>query len=260
VFGDFKRDGRWCSFDIPVNVLLSLNSNLFTNPDNYVDNVFAVLSGGTSGAQLQFDNVFFYKNDNVDTSVPTDDNTTVIGQYASRSLDSAGHSTFDFDDAYDYVIIGASSGVMEQMGDNIIADYSVDNVTNHLYIWEGTYTPVATSGVNSFGLNEGWSSFVVNSAGWSGLGYASTAPGKDLSMLDDSYYLHFAMRGTDNILHTSHTIGVGAAQFVIGNTTSGPVMLGDFRRDGDWYSFDIPFSVLKSLGGDLFATDGGVEG
>ncbi|MBQ4007339.1 MAG: family 16 glycosylhydrolase [Muribaculaceae bacterium] len=259
VFGDFKRDGRWCSFDIPVNVLLSLNSNLFTNPDNYVDNVFAVLSGGTSGAQLQFDNVFFYKNDNVDTSVPTDDNTTVIGQYASRSLDGAGHSTFDFDDAYDYVIIGASSGVMEQMGDNIVADYSVDNVTNHLYIWEGTYTPVATSGVNSFGLNEGWSSFVVNGAGWSGLGYASTAPGKDLSMLDDSYYLHFAMRGTDNILHTSHTIWVDAAQFVIGNTTSGPVMLGDFRRDGDWYSFDIPFSVLKSLGGDLFTADGGVE-
>ena len=259
-FGDFKRDGRWCSFDIPVSVLLSLNSNLFTNPETYVDNVFAVLSGGTSGAQLQFDNVFFYKNDNVDTSVPTDDNTTVIGQYASRSLDGAGHSTFDFDDAYDYVIIGASSGVMEQMGaDKIVANYSVDNVTNHFYIWEGTYSPVATSGVNSFGLNEGWSSFVVNSAGWSGLGYASTAPGKDLSMLDDSYYLHFAMRGTDNIMHTSHTIWVGAAQFVIGNTTSGPVMLGDFRRDGDWYSFDIPFSVLKSLGGDLFSSDGGVE-
>lgn len=263
VLGDFKRDGRWCSFDIPVSVLKSLGAPLYPNMSAVKDNVLYFLSGGNAGAGLEFDNVFFYKNPNVDTTLPTTDETTVIGKYATPSLDENGNSTFDFADAYDYVVIGASSGVMDQMGrDNILADYSVDDTDNFLYIWEDTYDAVPTEGINSFGLVEPWNSFVVKSKGWSGLGYASTnasgtAKGKDLSMLDNSYYLHFAMRGTDLIRHTSHTVGVGASQFVIGNTTSGPVMLGDYKRDGDWYSFDIPFSVISESSGNPFLVDGG---
>ena len=260
VLGDFKRDGRWCYFDIPVSVLLSLNPTLFDTPENYLGNVFAVLSGGVGGAQLQFDNVFFYKNDNMDVEPPVEDTTTVVGQYVTPSLDSNGQSTFDFTDGYDYVIIGASSGVMEQMGDNILADYSVDDVTHFLYIWDGTYQVQPTSGVNSFGLIEGWNSFTVGTVGWSGLGYASKAPGKDLSMLDNSYYLHFAMRGEDLLAHGNHTIGVGSAQFVVGNATSGPMIIGDYKRDGQWYSFDIPYSEIKALAGEPFNGDGGVTG
>lgn len=262
ILGDFKRDGRWCSFDIPVSVLKCLDATLYPTMSAVKDNVIAFLSGGNAGAELQFDNVFFYKNPTKDTEPPTTDTTTPIGKYATRSLDENGNSTFDFEDAYDYVVIGASKGVIDQMGNKILADYSVDDVNNYLYIWEDTYDSQETQGVNSFGLDEPWNSFVVKSKGWSGLGYASTnaagtAQGKDLSMLDDSYYLHQAMRGTDLLRHTSHTVGVGAAQFVIGNTTSGPVMLGDFKRDGDWYSFDIPFSVLQSLSGNPFLIDGG---
>ncbi|MBR6283360.1 MAG: glycoside hydrolase family 16 protein [Muribaculaceae bacterium] len=256
VLGDYKRDGRWCSFDIPVSVLKSLGSPLYPTMNAVKDNVLYFLSGGNSGAQLQFDNIFFYKNPNVNTDVPDEDTTTQIGQYATRSLDGAGQSTFDFDDGYDYVVIGASQGVMDQMGDRIRADYSVDNVKNFLYVWEGTYTAQETSGVNSFGLNEPWNSYRVNAVGWSGLGYASQGTGKDLTMLDGSYYLHFAMRGTDLLRHTSHTVGVGSAQFVIGNATTGPVMLGDFKRDGQWYSFDIPFSLLREMAGDPFEGNG----
>ena len=260
VLGDFKRDGRWCYFDIPVSVLQSLNSNLFDNPAAFMGNVFAVLSGGVSGAQLQFDNVFFYKNGNVDVNPPTEDTTTVVGKYVTLSLDDAGHSTFDFTDGYDYVVIGASSGVMAQMGNNIVANYSVDGENNFLWVWEGTYAAQETSGVNSFGLDEPWNAWAVTNVGWSGLGYASPAGhGKDLSMLDNSYYLHFAMKGDDVLQHTSHTIQVGSASFVVGNTTSGPVIIGDYKRDGNWYSFDIPFSEIKSLAGNPFAGDGGVE-
>ncbi|MBR1550946.1 MAG: family 16 glycosylhydrolase [Muribaculaceae bacterium] len=263
VLGDFKRDGRWCSFDIPVSVLKSLSDPLYTNADNLKDNVLYFLSGGIAGAELQFDNVFFYKNSEIDTNPPADDTTTEIGKYAQRSLDDEGQSTFDFADGYDYVVIGASQGVIDQMGDNIRADYSVDEVDNFLYIWENTYTSVDSEGHNSFGLDEGYNHFVVNSVGWSGLGYASTnaagtARGKDLSMLsEDGYYLHFAMKGNDVVRHASHTVGVGSAQFVIGNSSSGPIMLGDYRRDGQWYSFDIPLEELRSLYGEMFADDGG---
>ena len=263
VLGDFKRDGRWCSFDIPVSVLKSLGSPLYPNMSAVKDNVLYFLSGGNAGAELQFDNVFFYKNPTVDTTLPTTDETTQIGKYAKPALDEIGQTTFDFADAYDYVVIGASQGVIDQMGsDNIVADYSVDDVNNFLYIWENTYDPRPTEGLNSFGLDEPWNSFVVKSVGWSGLGYASTnaagtAIGKDLSMLDETYYLHLSMRGTDLFRHTSHTVGVGSAQFVIGNTTSGPAMLGDFKRDGDWYSFDIPFSEFLASTGNPFLTEGG---
>lgn len=253
VLGDFKRDGRWCSFDIPVSVLRSLADPMFTPVDAFVSNVFWTLSGGVSGAQLEFDNVFFYKNDGVNTDLPDDDTTTQLGRYGSKSLDENGKSTFDFSDAYDYVIIGASNGVIEQMGaDNIKADYSVDDVTHFLYVWDGTYEALPSDSVNSFGLNEKWNHYAVTNAGWSGLGYAAKAPGKDLSMLDGTYYLHFAMKGSDILRHTNYTISVGDASFVIGNNTTGPVMLGDFKRNGEWYSFDIPFSELISLAGDPF--------
>ena len=252
VLGDYKRDGRWCSFDIPVSVLKNLATPLYPDMAAVKDNVLYFLSGGNAGAQLQFDNIFFYKNPNVNTDLPDEDTTTVIGQYASRSLDEYGRTTFDFDDAYDYVVIGASQGVMDQMGDRIRANYSVDNVNNFLYVWENTYTAQETEGVNSFGLAEPWNSYRVNAVGWSGLGYASQGAGKDLTMLDDTYYLHLAMRGTDLLRHTCHTVGVGAAQFVIGNATTGPVMLGDYKRDGQWYSFDIPFAVLRAMAGDPF--------
>ncbi|MBR5102851.1 MAG: glycoside hydrolase family 16 protein, partial [Muribaculaceae bacterium] len=265
VLGDFKRDGRWCSFDIPVSVLKNLGTPLYPQMDAVKDNVLYFLSGGNAGAELQFDNVFFYKNPNINTDLPTTDENTKIGKYAKPSLNADGESTFDFDDAYDYVVIGASNGVIDQMGqDNIVANYSVDDVNNYLYVWEETYEPRATEGVNSFGLEEKWNSYVVLNKGWSGLGYASTnaagtAKGKDLSMLDDSYYLHFAMRGTDLIRHTSHTVGVGASQFIIGNTTNAAAMLGDFKRDGQWYSFDIPFSEILMSGGNPFTEDGGVN-
>ena len=190
-----------------------------------------------------------------------EDTTTQLGRYGSLSLDESGSSTFDFTNATDFVVIGASQGVIDQMGDRVRADYSVDDENNFLYIWEKTYTAKPSEGVNSFGLEEEYNRFIVNSVGWSGLGYASTGgtgAGKDLSMLaEDGYYLHFAMKGNDVVRHASHTVGVGSAQFVIGNSSSGPIMLGDYRRDGQWYSFDIPLAELRSLYGEMFTGDGG---
>lgn len=255
--GDYKRDGRWCSFDIPVSVLRNLASPLFADSANFLGNVFAVLSGGTSGAKLQFDNVFFYKNPKVDTTIPTVDDVTEIGPYASKSLDANGKSTFNFDDGYDYVLISTSKGFNDQIQGKVKADYNVDDVNNFLWIWENTYTALTSTGVNSFGFDEPYPSFKVGTVGWSGLGFASQGKGKDLSMLDGSYYLHFSMKGTDLIRHNNHTIGVGAAQFVIGNSTAGAVMLGDYKRDGEWYSFDIPFSEISAIAGNPFTKDGG---
>lgn len=86
-----------------------------------------------------------------------EDTTTELGEYGYKSLDATGKSVFDFSKGSDYVIISASTGVMQQMGEKIKADYSVDNTNQHLYIWENTYTPSIGTGVNSFGLTEDYS-------------------------------------------------------------------------------------------------------
>lgn len=196
--------------------------------------------------------------DNINEDTRFEDTTTELGKYGYKALDATGKSVFDFSKGSDYVIISASTGVMEQMGaEKIKADYSVDNTKQHLYIWNGnTYTPSAGTGVNSFGLNEEYTVYTVANVGWSGLGFAGV---KDLSMLDDSYYLHFSVKGDDALLHASHAFGVGEARFTLGNAPlDGNMILGDFKRDGEWYSFDIPFSQLKKMAGTVFLDkDGG---
>ena len=196
--------------------------------------------------------------DNMNEDTRFEDTTTELGKYGYKSLDATGKSVFDFSKGSDYVIISASTGVMQQMGaEKIKADYSVDNTKQHLYIWNGnTYTPSAGTGVNSFGLNEEYTVYTVANVGWSGLGFAGV---KDLSMLDDSYYLHFSVKGDDALLHASHAFGVGEARFTLGNAPlEGNMILGDFKRDGEWYSFDIPFSQLKKMAGTVFLDkDGG---
>lgn len=255
--GDFKRDGEWYSFDIPVKALKGLNSAALDGCGNARFNIFSLLAGGVTGTRVMLDNIFFYKNDtkNPDQK-PDESDDTPLGEYGYKSLNDAGESNFDFSKASDFVVIGASQGVIDQMGGKVKKDYSVDNITQHLYVWVDTYTATPVTGVNSFGLSEQYTTYTVNNVGWSGLGYAGV---KDLSMLDDNYYLHFSVKGDDALAHASHEFGVGKARFTIGNTSMDNTMiLGDFPRDGKWYSFDIPVSMLKSMANPLFPdADGG---
>lgn len=257
IIGDFKRDGTWTYFDIPVTILKTLaGGELFDNAANYTGNVVAILSGGTQGADLQFDNIFFYKNPNVKKGVPTEDNTTKIGQYATKAMEG-GQSTFDFTNVSKAVLIGTSSGVTDALTDVTVKNYNVDEKTNFFWIWDGgDYTGLPSNGKNSFGWDESSTRLqVTGNSTWCGAGYASQGTGKDLSMIDDTWYLHFAMRGDDALTHPSQTVTVGNAVFVIGNATSGQQIVGDYRRDGEWYNFDIPVAKLKQIGGGTLFND-----
>lgn len=257
IIGDFKRDGTWTYFDIPVTILKTLaGGELFDNAADYTGNVVAILSGGTQGADLQFDNIFFYKNPNVKKGVPTEDNTTKIGQYATKALEG-GQSTFDLTNVSKAVLIGTSSGITDALTDVTVKNYNVDEKTNFFWIWDGgDYTGLPSNGKNSFGWDESSTRLqVTGNSTWCGAGYASQGTGKDLSMIDDTWYLHFAMRGDDALTHPSQTVTVGNAVFVIGNATSGQQIVGDYRRDGEWYNFDIPVAKLKQMGGGTLFND-----
>lgn len=210
--------------------------------------------------------LFLYTDENGDRQTnipeepepdPTPDTKTELSGFATKAIGDDGTATFDFSDVSDAVLISTSDGVrghLYEAGVNV-TDYNVNNENRNLYIWEDewnpgnqTYVAVSRTGeTNSFGWEEGYNKFTVTSVGWSGLGF--NIKDEDLSMIDDSYWLHFGMRATDQLLHTSHTVTVGKAQFIIGNSDGKLASIGDFKRDGEWYFFDIP---VKALG--QFAT------
>ena len=58
VIGDFKRDGSWAEFDVPMAQFANALASL---PFPSGGNIFCVLSGGQVGSQLNLDAVYFYK-------------------------------------------------------------------------------------------------------------------------------------------------------------------------------------------------------
>lgn len=256
LFADFPRDGEWYSYDIPVSVLKRYGKlwGEATNLKSYADYAlcFNTMPTYYTGSTFSLDNVFFYKKG----EAPVVDD---LGPYATKSLDADGHNAFDFDQWTDYVVINAGASVLENMQGKIAANYAIDDQNVHLYLWEGTYEGADASATNSFGSNGGSIDLRITDKGWAGFGIIAPQDGVDVSMLDDTYYLHFAMRGTDQ---ASHMLALGQAKFSIGfepvvNDGAPRPVLGNYRRDGEWYSFDIPFSALRRLSTDIFPVDKG---
>lgn len=187
---------------------------------------------------------------------PEPDNTTKLSSFATKALDDNGESTFDFDDVEKAVAISISDGVRGHLYDACGGDaadggffwnYFIDNTDRNFYFWEDTYASIATSGLtNSFGWAEGYTKLYVHDGKtWSGaaFNYKNT----DLSMIDDDWWIHFAIRGTDKERHTSHELHFGNSEFIVGNSNGKLASVGDFKRDGEWYYFDIPVSALKQM-------------
>lgn len=176
------------------------------------------------------------------------DTKTELSSFASKALDDEGNSTFSFDGITDAVLVSTSEGVsghLRAAGANV-TDYNVNNDNRNLWIWDNTYVAVDRSGaVNSFGWEEGYNKFTVASVGWSGLGF--NIKNEDLSMIDGSWWFHFAMRANDVDLHTAHEVSVGGAKFMVGPSNGKLASIGDFRRDGEWYYFDIPVAALEEF-------------
>ena len=262
ILGDFKRDGEWYSFDIPFSKLKKMAGIVFPDKDGgaaaYSQNAFCALSGGNAGTKLTFDNVFFYKKQG---GSETPDVDATLGEFGSKSLNAENQSTFDIASGFDYVLIATGSTFANQVKDagKVKADYNVDNSRYNFNLWQGTMTGATATGTNSFGYNEEYSCVkVVGGKGWSGAGYAPAAA-TDMSMIDDSYYLHFSMKTTNEISKSApYAIVIGEnAHFTIGaapftDQNKKYAVLGDFYRNGEWYSFDIPMTEIKKYGTPAF--------
>jgi len=140
----------------------------------------------------------------------------------------------------------------ETVASNVVASFQPNEVDQFLYIWDGTYIGASATGKNFYGNNDGYIALTVGGSGWSGAGYCLTASGtgwQDAKALKeaivanpDNYYLHLAIKSTDNYSHCFYIFGE-ATKFVIGSHSvyDGPVY-ADFERDGEWHDFYIPMS------------------
>ena len=142
----------------------------------------------------------------------------------------------------------------EANASKIVASFQPNDVDQVLYVWDGTYEGSEATGLNFHGNGDGYTALSVTSLGWAGMGFCLTENGngweaaKSLNEAivanPDDYYLHLAIKSTDNFAHCFYFMGSEATKFVLGSHSvyDGPVMT-DFARDGAWHEFDIPMGA-----------------
>lgn len=141
----------------------------------------------------------------------------------------------------------------------IVADFRPNDVDQFLYVWEDgkVYEEGEGKGLNFYGNTDGYTALKVTNLGWAGAGFCLTDKGTGWQAAEalraaivaspDDYFLHLAIKSTDNYSHCFYMFGSEATKFVIGSKSvyDGPVY-NDFTRDGSWAEFDIPMSTYAS--------------
>lgn len=138
----------------------------------------------------------------------------------------------------------------------LVADFRPDDVGKFLYVWDATYVANDNpTGLNFHGNTEGFTALTVSNLGWAGCGYcltesdgskaweAAEALRAAIVASPDDYFLHLAIKATDNASHCFYIFGSEATKFVLGSKSvyDGPVYK-DFTRNGEWAEFDIPMA------------------
>lgn len=154
------------------------------------------------------------------------------------------------------IILDAATA--ESYQEYIVGDLRPNGNDNNLWIWESTYNGASASGNNFYGNYDGYLACTVTAPdGWSGMGFNIANPTSVTAMQNlqnaivanpDNYYLHIAIKSSDNASHQFYTFGNSNTSFAIGTQTieQGQV-IGDFPRDGEWYEFYIPMAQFASV-------------
>lgn len=138
----------------------------------------------------------------------------------------------------------------------IVASFQPNDVDQFLYVWENTYAGANATGLNFAGNSEGYTAMTVTT-GWAGAGYCLTEAGTGWQAAEalraaivanpDEYFLHMAIKSTDNYSHCFYSFGNEATKFVLGPTAVyDGAIYANFTRDGSWQEFDIPMSTYAA--------------
>lgn len=147
----------------------------------------------------------------------------------------------------------------EANASKVVASFQPNDVDQFLYIWNtgDTYAGGEATGLNFHGNGDGYTALVVTDKGWAGAGFCLTDAGNGWQAAEalraaivaspDDYFLHLAIKSTDNYSHCFYFMGNEGTKFVLGKNAvyDGPIY-SDFDRDGAWHEFDIPMSSFAS--------------
>lgn len=166
-------------------------------------------------------------------------------------------------DVYDVIQLDVATVESLQSAGKTVNNYSIDEITRHLYVWENTFianeNPVGP-GVD--GHQDSYTSLAVSNIGWSGFGVAFDAVGGEQNMatshFSDDTHFHIAFKSSNEpasiavIVLDGSEAGFSPAKLSVGSTAfvdNGATfpLVGDFNEEGDWVALDITFSELKKL-------------
>ena len=146
---------------------------------------------------------------------------------------------------------------LEANQSKMVASFQPNDVDQFLYVWDGTYTGGNATGLNFHGNGDGYTALVVTTLGWAGCGFnlndgcEGAAKARDLRDAivanPDQYFLHLAIKATDNANQCFYFMNSEDTKFVLGTASvyDGPVY-ANFERDGAWHEFDIPMSTYAT--------------
>lgn len=139
----------------------------------------------------------------------------------------------------------------------IVASFAPNEQTKFLYVWDKTYVANTNPTGRGFYGGEGYLAMTV-ALDWSGCGFCLTADGTDWEPAEtlraaivanpDDYYLHLAIKSTDNYSHCFYIFGTEQTKFVLGNKANlyDGGIYSDFTRNGEWQEFDIPMTKFAT--------------
>ncbi len=168
---------------------------------------------------------------------------------------NGGGSNAEYLQGSDYYLISLDEITKAKIESKVTKDYRVDEANRFLYVWDNTYVAGNPTGPNAFGEVEAWTSLVVGSVGWSGMGISpGGASTIDLSKVTPQHTFHFAIKSKDNATHmiglgdgtNNFRLAIGATAFVDGGNTFQPYK--NFTRDGEWHHIEIPMSEFMGTG------------
>lgn len=148
---------------------------------------------------------------------------------------------------------------LEANASKIVESFQPNDAEKNLWVWDGSYTGGQATGLNFHGNTDGYLSLVTATPTYGGAGFnladgseflaAATALRKAIIANPDEYFLHLAIKSTDQQNVSYYVMGCEGTYFTIGSaktsyTDAEPI--GDYPRDGQWHEFDIALSAYAT--------------
>ncbi|MDR3129751.1 MAG: Ig-like domain-containing protein [Tannerellaceae bacterium] len=158
----------------------------------------------------------------------------------------------------DYYVISLAEAPFEVIRSKVAKDFRPNNITSQLQVWGNSFEVGHSTGINSYGTRESWTSLAVPevSIGWSGGAYnLKEAFGQvDMTPIAETpsdFVFHIALRSrkTSTFYLFTFSDSRQEARLLIGNESiEGRSPDYDFPRDGLWHEIEVPLSLLNQQG------------